>query len=234
MPNPSVSFNETLKFLEDVDRAERPFRTKNRMEIFGKTIYIPLIYHDQAGVLRTIEEEIKRCWLEANWCYTYGFFQASIILDAITVELLIERYIRAKDLWDEYESVTPSNHRTFGSLIQFCKDRAYLPSSVIRPCSSLRDLRNEAAHGGRRRKILADNPTEFDFVDALDEIEDVSTLRKDDLGHLRLVANTTIDEMDLLYDENTGRFQKIRYLKKYARDALRLTLIIASTIERVY
>lgn len=232
LPN---DFETTRRFLEEYDRVERPFRTKWRMEILGKSVKTPAVSvspHENQHIV-TLEEEIRRCWFETGRCYTYGFFQAATLLASIVVELCIERYLRSKGLWEEYREKVEGKARTLGSLIAFAsehRDRGpYLTPTILVKCKELNKRRIEAAHMNRRRSIVLTIPGHPNkSLNDIDEIENVSQPSTEKPGEKE--AHLSLDEIGILYDPVKEEFYKVRAFKKYASDAVELAVEITELI----
>lgn len=229
----SNDFETTRRFLEEHDRVERPFRAKWRVEVLGKHVRVPSVKtpaHEYQHLV-TVEEEIQRCWFETGWCYTYGLFQAAILQASIVVELCIERYLRSKGLWEEYEKeVKKESRRTFGSLIAFASDRGpYLTPTILVKCKELNKRRIEAAHMNRRRNLVltVQNINRND----IDEIENVSQPSAEKPGEKE--AFIASGEPRILFDPQKEEFYKVRAFKKYASEAVELTAEITELVSQL-
>jgi len=203
------------------------------MEILGKSVKTPPINVSplENRHIVTLEEEIARCWFETGRCYTYGFFQAATLLASIVVELCIECYLRSKGLWDEYEEVDEKS-RTFGSLIAFASERKgrgpYLTPTILNKCKELNRRRIEAAHMNRRRSIVLTIPSSTSRLNDIDEIENVSQPSTEKPGEKE--AYLMLNEIAILYDPVKEEFYKVRPFKKFAREAIELTVEITKLI----
>jgi hypothetical protein len=217
----------TRRVLEEVDRNQRPFRTKWRCEVLGTSIKLPTVKLERTATVHivSLDEEIARCWFEAGWAYTYGLFQSATLLTCTVVELTIERYLRSKDLWIDYENEVEEKYRTLGSVVSFCRPRrnrgAYLTEKILEKCARLNEIRIEAVHMNKRRNLVLKLPPEFDSLDDIDEIENVMQPAVDGSG--KKEAYFSVNETGILYDPTSQDFYKVRAFKRYAKEAISLT-----------
>jgi hypothetical protein len=94
-----------------------------------------------------LEKSMNRIWTEARMSYAYGFFQGCTFLVAAVLELLLEQYLRLREVWSKYESkIADPKKRTLGTLIAFCRENAMFEEQVIQSASDINDLRIEAVH----------------------------------------------------------------------------------------
>jgi hypothetical protein len=92
-----------------------------------------------------------------------------VLLASIVVELSIERYLRCKELWDEYAGKTPENYNL--SRREEQRRVSYADNSL---CKRLNALRIEAAHMNTFPHEDLSPPNE------MDEVEDVSVRTVDE------------------------------------------------------
>ena len=224
----------TRGILEETDRNQRPFRTKWRCEILGTSVKLPTVKLERTATMHTVslDEEIARCWFEAGWAYTYGLFQSATLLTCAIIELAIERYLRSKDLWIDYENEVEEKHRTLGSAISFCRPRknrgAYLTERILEKGTRLNEIRIEAAHMNKRRNLVLKLPPEFDSLDEIDEIEIVMQPAVDGSGKKEVYFS--VNETGILFDPANQDFYKVRAFKRYAKEAISLTSEITKLI----
>jgi len=200
------------------------------VEVLGKRVRFPSVKvpANEYQHLITVEEEIQRCWFETGWCYTYGLFQATILQASIVVELCIERYLRSKGLWEEYEKeVREESRRTFGSLIAFARDQGpYLTPTILVKCKELNKRRIEAAHMNRRRNLVL--TIQNSNLNDIDEIENVSQPSIEKPGEKE--AFIASGEPGILFDPRKEEFYKVRAFKKYANESVGLAAEIAEMV----
>jgi hypothetical protein len=221
----------TRKFLEEYDRIERPFRTNWRREILGVGISLPRVRVEpwRKEHLLSLEDEIHRCWFEVGIAFTYGLFQSALLMTCLVVELAIERYLRTKDLWSGYEKRFDEHYRSLGTLIHYCRETSYLTPAIIAKCSDLNQLRIEAAHMNKRRKVTLRIPPSNDPLNDMDEIENVTTIEKGEK-----TAVMALGEIGFLFDPTNSDIYKVRAFKRYAKQALDLTSQITKLIFSLY
>lgn len=225
----------TRKFLEEFDREERPYRTKWRCEILDTGISLPKVNVVPwiREHLLSLDEEIQRCWFDTGLAYTYGLFQSATLMTCIVVELTIERYLLAKDLWSGYEANYDENRRTFGALINYCKGSeqggGYLTPTIIEECSKLNKIRIEAAHMNNRRNVTLKIPPQTDPANDMDEIENV-TVKEDG----EKAAYMAINDMGFLIDPQSNDIYKVRAFKHYARQAIALASTVTKMLFALY
>jgi hypothetical protein len=230
----SHDYETTRGMLEEIDRNQRPFRTKWRCEILGTSIKLSTVKLERTATTHTVslDEEIVRCWFEAGWAYTYGLFQSATLLACAIIELVIERYLRSKDLWIDYENEVEEKHRTLGSVISFCRPRknrgTYFTEKILEKSTRLNEIRIEAAHMNKRRNVVLKLPPKFDSLDDIDEIENVMQPAMDGSG--KKDAYFSVGETGILYDPTKQDFYKVRAFKRYAREAIALTSEISKLV----
>jgi len=219
--------------LREYDRSQLAFRSAWRLEITGLSIMgLPPapIQRKVAEHTLTLDEEIGRCWFEAGWCYTYGLFQSSVLLAAIVAELVLERYLRSKQLWSDYTNEVDESQRTLGSMINFCKPRKdrgpYVTSKILRKFKELNELRIEAAHLKVRRNLTLALP-EKPSLNEIDEVQQISQKEINKNGKEVLVAYSWVEDI-VLIDPETTLLYKVRAFKLYAKRALILASEISS------
>ncbi|MGA3406339.1 MAG: hypothetical protein ABSD49_11465 [Candidatus Bathyarchaeia archaeon] len=149
-------------------------------------------------------------------------------MTCIVVELVIERFLRAKDLWNDYEANYDENRRTFGALINYCKGseqrEGYLTPTMIEECSKLNKMRIESAHMNNRRNVTLKIPPQTDPTNDMDEIENVTVEEEGEKA-----AYMAINEMGFLIDPQNNDIYKVRAFKHYAQDAIS----VASTVTKM-
>jgi hypothetical protein len=236
----SSSLKDIALFLEAHDQDERHSRAKWHLEIANMGIASPES-DDRAGweafeVDHALRSEIDRCWLETGWAYSYGLFQSAVLLASIVVELSIERYLRRKELWDEYADKTPENHRTLGSLTAFCRAEkrrgAYLTSTILSLCKRLNALRIEAAHMNNHRYMNTFPPEDLSPPNEMDEVEDVSVRTVNEKGEITIAVPATTGEP--VFIDPRGVIVKIRAFKQYAREAIGIASQTANLVSQLY
>jgi hypothetical protein len=237
------TLQDVASFLEMHDKDERSSRAKWYLEITNMKIASPdyqLGSREQAlDVDHALRGEINRCWLETGWAYSYGLFQSCVPLASIVVELSIERYLRRKDLWDEYANNTPEKHRTLGNLISFCRaDKrrgAYLTKTILELCDLLNARRIEAAHMNAHRYLNAYPSEDLSPPNEMDETEDVSIWSVNEKGQPSIIANAAVNE-PVFMGLTGGRigFVKIRAFKRYGLQAMDLASKITNSLSQLY
>ena len=218
------------------DEEERPSRAKWHLEISGAIIAIPdsdfRAEKEDFEADHALRSEINRCWLETQLAYAYGSFQSATLLASIVVELSIERYLRRKNLWDEYAEATPENYRTLGSLISYCrptdKRGGYLTPGMLTLCDRLTTLRNEAAHMNKHRYMLAWPTEDLSPPNDMDEVEDVAKRTVSEKGEVTVIAPALPGEPVFIHP--AGRMVKLRAFKPYAREATSIASQLAGFI----
>jgi len=220
-PQAPSNLEAARKILEEYDREERPYRTKWRREILGIGISLPRVRVEPSMLqhLLSLDDEILRCWFEVGLAYTYGLFQAACVMTCMVAELTIERYLRFKDLWTDYECMLEENHRTFGSLISYCEGPSqkagYLTATITKKCRELNRIRIEAAHMNMRRSVTLKIPPQTDPLNDMDEIENVTVLEG-----VEKAAYMMQGDMGFLIDPHSHDIYKVRAFKHYARKAM--------------
>ena len=230
-------------FLEGHDRDERPSRAKWHLEIAKIGIALPESYYDgrreAADFDYALRSEINRCWLETGEAYSYGLFQSAVLLASIVGELSIERYLRRKELWDEYADKTTENYRTLGNLKSFCqandKRGAYLTPTILSLCDRLITLRNEAAHMNTHRYVSGWPSNDLSSPNEMDEVEDVSVRTVNEKGEVTSISVSGITGEPVFIDpRGQVKMIKIRAFKQYAREAIGITSQLAKLISQLY
>ena len=220
--------------LEEYDRTERPYRTEWRCEILRTFITLPTVMVTpwQREYVLTLDEEIRRRWNEAGWAYTYGLFQAATLLICVFVELELERYLRARNLWSDYEELYKEHQRTFGSLIQFCrgskKRGRHTTKSFLEKCDDLNQIRIEAAHMNIRRSATLKVPPNMDSENDMDEIQNITVEKNGKKSGIAYILD--LDDLGYLHDDKTHEFYRVRAFGHYARKALGLASEIANLL----
>lgn len=238
----SPSLQDIALFLETHDRDERPSRAKWHLEIASMGIASPEYHYDgrrkASDFDYALRSEINRCWLETRWAYSYGLFQSAVLLASIVVELSIERYLRRKELWDEYTDETPEDHRTLGTLWRFCQARkkkrgAYLTPTVLSLCERLNKLRIEAAHMNTHRYMNTwpSDDLSLSPPNEMDEVEDVSVRTVSEKGKVTITAPATTGEPVFIGPKG---MVKIRAFKQYAREAIGTASQTTNLVSQLY
>ncbi len=235
----SPSLQDIALFLEAHDRDERPSRAKWHLEIAEIGIASPESHYDgrrkAADFDYALRSEINRCWLETGEAYSYGLFQSAVLLASIVGELSIERYLRRKELWDEYAGKTTENYRTLGNLKSFCQAGAYLTPTILSLCDRLITLRNEAAHMNIHRYVSGWPSDDLSPPNEMDEVEDVSVRTVNEKGEVTSISVSGITGEPVFIDpRGQVKMIKIRAFKQYARQAIDIASRMTSLISQLY
>jgi hypothetical protein len=227
--------------LKEYDRSQLKFRTRWRLEVLGRSIWTPGPQISPAYEIEhslNLREETVRCWTEAFEAYTYGLFQSSALLASIVVELLVEMFLRSKDLFSDYETQYPDvDRRTFGTLIRYCEAEKLVTPKILEKLRRIRDIRNEAAHMSIRRNLtLRVLPTEEGALqepyNKIDEIEKISVRTSDEKGPLHEAI--FLPNEPVLIDTRDNMVYQVRAFKKYALEAVELTDEISHLLRDLY
>jgi hypothetical protein len=228
----------TEAWLREYDRSQLKFRTRWRLEVLGKSIWIPgrgpqtsPTYEVEHSL--NLEEETRRCWNEAFKAYTYGVFQSSALLASVVVELLVEVFLRSKDLFAKYEVRYPDvNRRTFGTLIEHCDAQKIVTPKTLEKLRRVRDIRNEAAHMTIRRNLtLRVYPTGEPY-NKIDEIEKISVEGSDAKGPMH--GAIFLPGEPVLIDTRDNMVYQARAFKKYALEVIGLVDEISHLLRDLY
>jgi len=239
----SKSLEATEGSIVEYDRSQLKFRAKWRLEVLGRSIWTPGRGPEISPTFEiphslNPEEETVRCWTEAFKAYTYGLFQSCTLMASVVVELLVEIFLRSKDLFSEYEAkYADQNYRTFGTLINFCETEKVLTPKILEKLRRVRDLRNEAAHMSIRRNMtLRPFPTEQGTLEQpyndIDEIEKLST--KVQNGKETVQEAVFLPNEPVFIDSRDGMVYQVRAFKKYAVDAVNLADEISHLLRDLY
>jgi len=232
----------TKSFLREFDRTQLDFRAKRRFEVLGKSFWTPWHGSQRSSTYEVehslnLEEEVSRCWREAFNAYTYGLFQGSALLASVVVELLVEMFLRSKDLWAEYEKKYPDeDYRTFGTLIRFCDANesrgALVTSNILEKLRRIRDIRNEVTHMSIRRGVkLRVFPMEPPY-NQMDEFERISVEVRDEKGKVNGAYSE--EGEPVLIDNRDMTVWKVRAFKKYALEVIQLADEVSHMFKQYY
>lgn len=97
-------------------------------------------------VLLALQSSISQTWEEAAWCYAYGWFRASILLSAMTLELILK--------FELFRRGYPVSSKTLGRLIFLAKEKGVITDAVASLARSITTRRNDITHAN----IQTDRP----------------------------------------------------------------------------